>query len=73
MKTIFLIETNPISKKYFTDIHCGYINESKKIKEAREFKSYDEAQKELNYIVLGGFDSCKTLYLSIVKFTVKNE
>jgi hypothetical protein len=72
MKIIFLIETNPIKKRYFSDFHHGYINESKKIQDARQFKSYDDAQKELNVIVLGCFDSKETLYLSIVKFTVKN-
>jgi hypothetical protein len=72
MKTIYLIETNPIIKHYFSDIHCGYINEVGIIKNARHFNSYDAAQKELQYIVLGDFESEKTLYLSIIKLTVKN-
>lgn len=72
MKSIFLIETNPIIKEYFKDVHCGYITTENNIESARIFKSYEEAQNELNYIVLSDFESKKTLYLSIVSFQVKN-
>ena len=72
MKTIFLIETDPINKMYFKDVHCGFINVSNSIEHSRQFKTYDNAQKILNDIVLNDYTSEKILYLSIVKFTVKN-
>jgi len=72
MKTIFLIETDPINKSYFFDVHCGYITEVKNIESAQHYESYEKASEQLNYIVKGDFDSRKTLYLSIVKFQVKN-
>ena len=72
MKTIFLIETDPIIKSYFSDVHCGYINDTNDIEEAQHYKNYEEAHERLTDIVKSDYDSKKTLYLSIVKFTVKN-
>lgn len=72
MKTIFLIETHPVKKKYYTDVHCGFINTSKKISQAKQYENHEDAQNDLIYIVTNDFDSKKTLYLSIVKLTVKN-
>ena len=72
MNTIYLIETDPINKEYYQDVHCGWVNTSNTISESRIYKSYEDAQKDIEYIVTGDFDSSKTLYLSIVKFITKN-
>jgi hypothetical protein len=71
MKKIYLIETCPINKEFFTCFYSGFVNTTKDIEDAQNFKNYDDAQKRLQDIVLGGFDSKKTLYLSIVSFTIK--
>ena len=72
MKTIFLIEVDPITKEYFKDVNCGYINNSHSIKDSKQFKTYQEASEQLTNIVISNYDSEKTLYLSIVKFIVKD-
>lgn len=71
MKTIFLIETSPIVKEYYSDVYCGFLNTTNTIERAMQFESYKQAQSQLNTIVLSDFEHDKTLYLSIVRYAVK--
>ena len=71
MKTIFLVETHPVNKSYFSDVHVGWINETNSIEEAQHFTSYEEANKVLTDILTSNYSSKETLYLSIVHFEVK--
>ena len=72
MKVIYVIETNPIVKEYFSDVHWGYINTVNNIEDTRQFNSYEDAQIHLDYIVTSDFECKGTLYLSIVKFNIFN-
>ena len=71
MNKVYLIETHPVSKEYFTDIHCGYVNITNKVEDARTFATYDFAQNTLIDIINSDYESEVTLYLSIVEFHVK--
>ena len=72
MKTIYLIETHPTKKNFFTDISSGWINETNSIKLAKSFNSYKEAQKVLHDLVTSDYESADTLYLSIVSYKTIN-
>ena len=72
MKTIYLLETHPVKKEYYTDVHCGHVNTTKKINEAFVFDSYENALEQIKYLLTSDFESEYTLYMSIVKHYVKN-
>ena len=65
MKAIYVIELHPLKKNYLKGYFSGFIVDTNKIKDAKIFNTYYEAQKELQEIVR--LNDNDELYISILE------